>query len=65
MTSGDLELSAMRAVRVTCFFTERDSLSPEMFLVQGHGSSRPLVPVSAPTSDRNQRVEITITGRPV
>jgi chemotaxis protein MotB len=64
-TSGDLELSAMRAVRVTCFFTDHNSLFPEMFLVQGQGSSRPLVPASAPTSERNQRVEITITGRPV
>jgi chemotaxis protein MotB len=63
--SSDLELSALRAVHVIGFFTRERGLVPEMFVVQGFGSGRPLVPSSMESSARNQRVEITITGKPV
>jgi chemotaxis protein MotB len=63
--AGDLELSALRAVRVICFFTEENELLPEMFVVQGFGSARPLVPAAGRSLANNQRVEITITDRPV
>ncbi|MFW6357380.1 MAG: OmpA/MotB family protein [bacterium] len=62
----DLELSALRAVQVTCFFTEENGLEPEMFVVQGYGAAKPLYPGNIPENvSRNQRVEITITGNPV
>ncbi|MFW6324223.1 MAG: OmpA/MotB family protein, partial [Desulfovibrionales bacterium] len=60
------EVSAMRAVQVTSYFTEKKGLAPYQFLVQGHGSARPLVPDTSKESHaRNERVEITITNQPV
>ena len=63
--SGDLELSVLRAVQVIGFFTQKNRLVPEMFVVQGYGSTRPLVPTEGLFPAFNQRVEITITDRPV
>jgi chemotaxis protein MotB len=61
----DMALSAMRAVQVVAFFTREHGLVPEMFMVQGYGAARPLVPATEGAMVRNQRVEITITGSPV
>jgi len=55
------ELSASRAVTVVHELLTFDTLSPDRFVIEGHGDAHPMVPNdTAKNRELNRRVEITI-----
>ena len=58
------ELSASRAVTVVHELLVMETLSPERFIVEGHGDAHPAVPNDTPENRAlNRRVEITIVQK--